>query len=23
EKLHAMLSKTLACSDRPGACRME
>ncbi|WP_438942573.1 hypothetical protein, partial [Pseudomonas aeruginosa] len=20
---HAMLSKTLACSDRPGACRME
>ena len=23
EKLRAMLSKTLACSDRPGACRME
>ncbi|WP_371047251.1 hypothetical protein, partial [Pseudomonas aeruginosa] len=22
-KLRAMLSKTLACSDRPGACRME
>ncbi|EIU1682818.1 TPA: secretin N-terminal domain-containing protein [Pseudomonas aeruginosa] len=23
EKLRAMLSQTLACSDRPGACRME
>ncbi|HEJ6600270.1 TPA: type II secretion system protein GspD [Pseudomonas aeruginosa] len=23
EKLRGMLSKTLACSDRPGACRME
>ncbi|WP_371047260.1 hypothetical protein, partial [Pseudomonas aeruginosa] len=22
-KLRGMLSKTLACSDRPGACRME